>query len=92
MRTLTAAKTNTQEMMEVTGKEATQLIQLNEWISVGDYDKENTKWDSDEIVGYIAGNINALIEVGEEQHVDPSAYDCWFINKEFFETNYEEIK
>jgi hypothetical protein len=78
-------------MLEVTFEELKELKELNSWISLGQYDIENHMKDKG-IIGYIAGDIGTLKLSDEEDKItDDSVHDCWFINKDFFDENYEEI-
>jgi hypothetical protein len=90
MRTLEARKTQTQMMIEVSLEELKELKELNPWISLGQYDIENHMKDEG-VIGYVAGDVGTLKLSDEEDKItDDSVHDCWFINKDFFDENYEE--
>jgi len=103
MRELKAQKTQTQNMMEVTLSELKKLMELNPWISLGQFDidpdiskAEQNKVinpDAEEtVIGYIAGDIDVLrIHDKDSKPKVTEAYDCWFINKDFFSKNYKEV-
>jgi hypothetical protein len=79
-------------MLEVTQDELKVLLDLNPWISLGKFDIENSI-NGKGVIGYIAGDIGALQMPDVESKItDSSVHDCWFINKDFFDKNYKEIK
>lgn len=82
MREIEVIKMNSVRMLEVTGQELKKIN--NPAISVGLYDSENTDFESTEIIGYVAGEIDVI-------NTDPCA-DLWFINKDFFSKNYKEFE
>jgi hypothetical protein len=91
MRRLSARKTQTQEMLEVTIDELRTIMDLNPWVSLGQFDIENSL-NKEGIVGYIAGDIDKLQLHPKDMKIADHPFDCWFINKDFFDKNYEEIE
>ncbi len=91
MRQIKAQKIATQTMLEVTPSELKNLMDLNPWISLGQYDLENTDFDSMDIIGYVAGDIDRLTFESNEKKPITETSDVWFINKDFFDKNYREI-
>ena len=91
MRQIKAQKTTTQGMLEVTSSELKSLVTLNPWIAIGQHDLENTDFNSENIIGYVAGDIDQLtFKSGAKKPIN-EASDVWFINKNFFDKNYREI-
>jgi hypothetical protein len=91
MRTLKAIKKKEQKMVEVTQDELRELVDLNPWISLGKYDLTyHVKKDG--VIGYIAGDIGKLQMHKEDMQMANHPFDCWFINKEFFDENYIEVE
>jgi hypothetical protein len=92
MRTIKAVKMAEQRMVEVTLDELRMLMNLNPWISLGQYDIKNHLSEKG-VIGYVAGDIGALQMHEKDMKItDSSVHDCWFINKDFFDKNYKEIK
>jgi len=91
MKRLTARKIQTQDMIQVTKDELHELMNLNPWISLGQFDIEN-HLNKEGVIGYVAGDIHTLQMHKEDMKITHnSVHDCWFINKDFFETNYERV-
>ena len=90
MRHLTARKTQTQEMIEVNVDELRTIKNLNPWVNLGEFDIKNSL-DKEGTVGYIAGDINKLQLHRDDTKIAGHPFDCWFINTNFFDKNYEEI-
>jgi hypothetical protein len=92
MRRIKAIKIAKQDMLEVTREELKEIMELNPWVSLGQFDIENYV-DGEGVIGYVAGDIGALRMPGEESKItDSSVHDCWFINWDFFEKNYQEVE
>ena len=93
MRTITARKMQVQEMIEVTGEQFKVIYDLNPWIGLNQYDEAHSDFNTNEIVGYIAGDINMLQMHEKDMKItDSSVHDCWFVNKAFFDENYMEVE
>ena len=91
MKYIKAQKTAITEMIEVTREELYVLLELNPYISVGEYDKINCI-NNDGVIGYVAGDINSIQMHEKDMKItDSSVKDAWFINKEFFDNNYKII-
>ena len=95
MKHINAKKKAETKMLQVTLDELVELTNLNPYISIGKFDLANTvhKEDGDTMVGYLAGDINKLQLDGKNKMItDSSVHDVWFVSKNFFNANYEEIK
>jgi len=90
MRTLKARKTQTQEMLEVNIDELRTIMDLNPWVSLGKFDIKNSL-NKEGTVGYVAGDIGKLQLNKDDMKIAEHPFDCWFINADFFDKNYEEI-
>jgi hypothetical protein len=95
MRTLNARKTQTQAMLEVTIDELRTIMDLNPWVSLGQFDIKNSLKKEGivgYIAGYIAGDVGKLQLHEKDMKIADHPFDCWFINKDFFDKNYEEVE
>lgn len=84
-------KPTSKEMVKVTKRELTQAKIDCKHISLSNHDE---KWleqfGREDHVGYIAGEIQRVLK---PDMIFPNKIpDIWFINKDFFDKNYKEVK
>jgi len=91
-RILTLRGNKISEVLEVTGKDLEALNGNHSFISISEHDMNTVNFKSDEVVGVIAGDINNIDEVHNNEKPIAENPDCWFINKEFFDKNYVNLE
>jgi len=82
-----AIKKATTDMIEVTGIEFKEIQEKYPEISVSEFDQENIDWSSKNVIGYIAGDIEGILQKKRPEEVA----DLWLVNKTYFDENYQEV-
>jgi len=83
------------EGLEVTKAEFEDILKKVSYVSVSEADKNNfKKLKDDEVAGVIMGDFtNILRDVMENYEYEAiSNPDCWFVNKDFVNKNYKDLK
>ena len=91
MKKVMVIKKAASDMMQVNGPEFAKLNGLSgKSISVSQFDKESVDFSSEDVIGYVAGDISWISETGINQDQDGTR-DLWFVNLEYFAENYQEL-
>jgi len=80
------------EVLEVTGKDLDELTINYNFININEHDMNTVDFKSDKVVGVIAGNINNIDEIHNNEKPIAENPNCWFIIKEFFDKNYINLE
>ncbi len=89
MKVIKATKKPTvSEVIEVTKRELLQSKLDCKHISLGNHDEKRLEqFESEEVVGYIAGEIQRVLKPDAIFH--SNIPDIWFINKDYFGAHYD---